>query len=285
MNQTYKKQASMNQDWKKQSSMKWALPKQLSEKLSELWIPLLFFCFLILPTHSKAASFYQIQGGFRSTPQSSSVEAQYVYNEKLWSGGSDDPAWMYGYWKLGTFVAIHGQAGMKVEFFPLSLWQIQLQRSMTSRFYDTKTVDCSLYECRGVLQRGSFKTSIALGYGDFFLVPSYSITDLTMDSPQKNFSSEEDNLVADKEGDQLVVFQEALGYKQGNQKWVFVAKTSYMKKSRDSNSSQYLVWSQSPDKNLSYFVGAGQYRSTYLKSSLSFVAGFSWTVGENLSFF
>jgi len=226
-----------------------------------------------------------VQGGFRSTPQSASIEAQYFYNEKIWNGSEGEPAWKYGFWRVGGFVAIHGQAGVKVDVFPISIWQIQLQRNMTSRFYDTKNVNCDMVECRGVLQRGIFKTSLALGYENYFFVPSYSVTDLTMNSGSKNFSSEEDNIVADHSGDQLVTTQMALGLKQNDQKWVLVSKESRMVNSRDSNSSQYLIWSQSRDKNLNYFIGAGTYRSSYLKSSGSIVLGINWSAGENLSFF
>lgn len=242
--------------------------------------------FLILSSLSvHAATFYQVQGGLRSIPQSASVEAQFFYNEKLWSGVEGEPVWKYGFWRVGGFIATHGQAGAKVEVFPISIWQIQIQRSITSRFYDTQTLNCDVVECRGLLQRGIFKTSLALGYGDYFLVPSYMVTDLTHNSNQKDFSSEEDNLVAERSGDQVVTTQVALGLKHHDQKWVLVSKDSRMKNSRDSNSAQYLIWSQSQDKSWNYFVGAGAYRSDYLKSTLSVVLGASWMVGENLSFF
>lgn len=233
----------------------------------------------------RGATFYQVQGGVRSLPQSASVEGQFFYNEKLWSGTEGEPLWKYGFWRLGGFVATHGQVGAKVEVFPISIWQIQLQRSITSRFYETQTLNCDVIECRGLLQRGIFKTSLALGYGDYFLVPSYTVTDLTPNSNQKDFSSEEDNLVADRSGDQVSSTQVALGLKHQNQKWVLVSKESRMKNTRDANSSQYLIWGQTYDKNWNYFVGAGAYRSTHVKLSLSVVLGASWTMGENLSFF
>lgn len=251
------------------------------------FLSLLFLELLSLFTQTvHGATFYQIQGGLRSTPQSASIEAQFFYNEKLWSGvGEGDSIWKYGFWRVGGFVATHGQAGIKVEVFPISIWQIQIQRSITSRFYETQTLNCDVVECRGLLQRGTFKTSLALGYGDYFLVPSYMVTDLSHNSNQKDFSSEEDNLVAERSGDQVITTQVALGLKYQDQKWVLVSKDSRMKNSRDTNSAQYLIWSQSQDKSWNYFVGAGAYRSDYLKSSLSVVLGASWMVGENLSFF
>ncbi len=244
------------------------------------------FLFVILKSYFVFAStFYQIQGGFRTTPQSASIEAQYFYNEKLWGSVDGEPFWKYGFWRVGGFAALHGQVGVKIEVFPISIWQIQIQRSMTSRFYDTQTIDCQLVECRGVLQRGGIKTSLALAYSDYFLVPSYSVTDLTLNSSGKNFSSEEDNLIAEGPGDQLMMVQWALGWKWREQKWILVNKQSRMVRSRDSNTSQYLIWSQKRGDHLNYFLGGGAYQSNHLKSSLSAVMGVNWSLGENLSLF
>ena len=247
---------------------------------------MILFIFIMLNAVSVwSATFYQLQGGVRSIPQSASVEAHFIYNEKLWSGVEGESPWKYGFWRLGAFAAAHGQGGVKVEVFPISIWQIQLQKSATSRFYDTKNIDCAVIECRGVVQRGSFKTSFAIGYQNYFLVPSYTVTDLTINSGTKDFSSEEDNIIAENSGDQLVTTQVALGLKLEDQKWILVSKDSRMVNSRESNSSQYLIWSQTRDKNFNYFIGGGSYKSTHLKPSLSLVLGVSWTEGENLSFF
>lgn len=234
---------------------------------------------------AQAASYYELSGGFRSFPRSATIEATMSLNEKLWSDESSDKPWNYGLWKVSGFAAVHGQAGFKVDVYPFSIWLLSLQRSITSRFYDTLTLDCTTIECRGLLQRGTFKTSLALGYGDVFMVPSYSITDLTLNSDTTNFSSEEDNLIADKAGDQLTTVQIAIGYKQNDNRFVLVNKNSQMKLTKDHNTSQYFVWSKAYDKEWNYFVGAGAFSSNHVEKNLSLVAGLNWSVGENLSLF
>lgn len=235
--------------------------------------------------YSDGATYYQVNGAFRSFPRSATAEAGVYYNEKLWSGDQTALPWNYGFWRVGAFAAVHAQAGVKIEVFPISIWQISLQRNITSRFYDTQSVDCTIIECRGVLSRGILKTSLAVGYGDFFFVPGFSITDLSLNSMTKNFSSEEDNLVADKEGDQLTTVQFALGYKMGDHRFILASKSSQMKKTKDENQSQYLVWSKEIDKEWSYFVGAGAFKSTHVDQGFSMVAGANWSVGDSLSFF
>ena len=250
-------------------------------------IRILFFALLVLGfcVSSHSASFYQLQGAFRSFPRSGSGEAHVYYNEKLWTKESGGQAWNYGFWRVGAFAAIHGQAGLKVEVFPISIWQLSLQKSVTSRFYETQTLDCKIVECRGLAQRGTFKTSLALGYGDFFLIPSYTITDISLDRDKKDFSSEEDNLVADRAGDQLAITQFAFVYKMADQRWVIVNKTAKMKWTKDFSSSQLLVWNKTVDSELNYFVGAGTFESNHVDRALSLVAGINWSVGENLSLF
>ncbi len=249
---------------------------------------LLFTCLgllLGLGFAAEAASYYEVSGGYRSFPGSASVEVNASYNEKLWSGDVADKPWNYGFWKVSGFAATHGQAGFKIDVYPISIWQLSLQRSITSRFYDTLTLDCVQIECRGLLQRGALKTSLALGYGDFFMIPSYMITDLTLSSDSKDFSTEEDNLVADKSGDQLTTSQLALGYKTNVNRFVLVYKNSQMKLTKDHNTSQYLVWSKSLDKEWNYFVGAGSFSSNHVENGFSMVAGLNWSMGEKLSLF
>ncbi len=244
---------------------------------------------LFFPHNVWSLNFYQIQGGFRSLPQSGSLEGRYYYNEKLWTQESEGTPWKFGFWRLGGFAAVHGLAGLSVEVFPISIWQIVLQRSVTSRFYDTKTVDCKSIECRGLLTRGTFKTSLAMGWNfhslDFFFLPSFEITDLSLSSSNKNFSSETDNLVADRAGDQVVNNQWALGLKTREDHWILLSKNSKMKLTGDYNKSQYLVWNKKKNDQMNYFFGVGTFESTYLKRSPSVVAGVNWTVGENLSLF
>lgn len=241
--------------------------------------------FLSLSNLVKAETYYQLQGSFRSVPQSGTMEAQYFYNKKLWSQEDSESPWKYGFWRLGSFVGAHGLAGINVEVFPISIWQIQLQKSMTSRFYDSKNVDCSLVECRGTLTRGIFKTSFVLGWQNYFLIPSYMVTDLVLNNTNKNFSVEGENIVADQMGDQLTTWQLLFGLKQKSQRWVAVLRNSQLKQTRDKNSSQYLIWNQDLENKLNYFIGAGTYRSTYLDQSFSLIVGLNWFQGENLSLF
>jgi hypothetical protein len=234
---------------------------------------------------ARAETFYQIDGAFRTFPRSASGDAQLFYNEKLWSQENSEQPWKYGFWRAGAYAAVHGQAGVKVEVYPISIWQLSLQESLTSRFYETQTLDCAAIECRGILQRGTFKTSLVLGYGNLFMVPSYVVTDLSLDSDKKNFASEEDNIVADRAGDQLVTTQLALGYKSGEDRWVIVHKISKMRQTNDRNESQYVVWNKVVNPEWNFFVGGGFFDSSYVEKSFSAVAGASWKVGEDLSLF
>jgi hypothetical protein len=172
-----------------------------------------------------------------------------------------------------------------LDVFPISIWQISLQQSVTNRFYETKTIDCTVFECGGIAHRGTFKTSLALGYGEFFLVPSFSLTDLALSSDKKNFASEEDNLIAERDGDQLAITQIALGYKRGDWRWVALQKSSKMKLTGEYNSTQYLIVSRALDAQWNYFVGGGLYSSSHVERNASIVAGVSWAMGENLSLF
>lgn len=232
-----------------------------------------------------AATYYQLQGVVRTFPRSLSGEAGVYYNDRLWQNTESGKPWTYGFWRIGASAAAHGQVAAKVDVYPVAIWQLSLQRSATLRFYDTMTLDCATYECRGVLHRGIFKTSLALGYSNFFFVPSYSLTDLTISSSKKNFSSEEDNLLADRSGDLLTTMQFAFGYRDGDQRWVFVHKGSKMKHSGDHNTSEYLVWNKVLDSQTNYFLGAGFYESNHASRTFSAVAGLNWSVGENLSLF
>ncbi len=259
--------------------------KQIRDFLP-LFFFLLVFPFLMISIILKAESFYEVQGAFRSFPQSFSIEAGSYYNEKLWSGDLNDEPWRYGFWRAGGFAAVHGQAGIRIDVYPISIWQLSLQKSVTSRFYDTENINCELIECRGIVQRGQFKTSLALGYGNYFLVPSLSLTDLSMiETPKKDFSSEEDNLTADRLGDQLQTFQWALGYKLGDRKWVFASRSSKMKTSNESLRAHYVIMSDRWDKTINYFIGGGIYDSSHAAKTFSGVVGLNWTVGEDLSFF
>lgn len=247
---------------------------------------LIFFIWFFLFTKiSGAASFYQFQGAYRSFPKSASGEVHFYFNEKIWSNQTSGESWQYGFWRLGAFAALHGQVGLKVDVYPISILQLSLQRSLTSRFYDTQTLDCMNVECRGSVQRGTLKTSLVLGYGDIFFVPSFTITDISSDQNKKDFSSEEDNLVAALGGDQLSIRQLTLGYKSGDQRWALVSRSSKMKLSKDHNLSKYLVWNKIYNPEINYFIGAGIFESSHADRSFSFISGISWTVGDNLALF
>ncbi len=131
----------------------------LNRVRSFVFIALIF----VFSLKSYGLNFYQIQGSMRSFPQSGSIEGRYYFNEKLWSQESEGAPWKYGFWRVGAMAAAHGLAGVSIEVSPISLWQIILQNSVTSRFYDTKTVDCKMFECRGWITRGTLKTSFLLG--------------------------------------------------------------------------------------------------------------------------
>lgn len=247
---------------------------------------LMVLAFLLLWSQGSQAEIYQqIQGAFRSFPQSGSIEAHSYYNQKLWEATADGAPWKYGFWKAGGFVAVHGQAAIKLDVYPISFWQISYQESLTARFYETRTLNCLEVHCGGSLRRGTVKTNLALAYGSFFLVPGFSYTHLTLDSDKKNFSSEEDNLIADRLGDYLSTSQVVLGYKMDKQRVVFVSKRSSMKVTKDSNFSQLLVWNRDYNSEINYFVGAGFFESSHVNRGLTMVAGLNWTVGENLSLF
>lgn len=235
--------------------------------------------------YAQAESYFQIQGAFRNFPKSGSIEAHAYYNQHLWKASDEGAPWKYGFWRVGGFAAIHGQAGVRVELFPISFLQLSYQQSLTSRFYETQTLDCQTVACGGSLQRGTFRASLALAYGSFFLVPGFALTDLHLDSEERDFSSEEDNLIAYRSGDQLTSTQVALGYKQEGQRWVLLSRASKMKKSHEHNSSHYLLLSRDYNSEINYFVGAGVYESNHVDRGLSMLAGLNWTVGENLSIF
>jgi hypothetical protein len=234
---------------------------------------------------AQAASFYQLQGATRTYPRSGSVEAHWYFNERLWNRASEEQNWNYGLIKAGGFVAAHGQAGLKIDVYPISFWQLSWQRSLTSRFYETLTLDCQQVTCDGILDRQTLKTSLVFGYGDFFVVPSYSLTQLRLDSQQKDFASEEDNLVADRRGDQVGVQQWALGYRRGRHRWLLVHKATSMQVTKDFNNSQYLIWNYGQNAQTSYFVGGGVFESNHASQSTSLVMGISWSAGENLALF
>lgn len=232
---------------------------------------------------------YQLQAGARSFPRSGTLEAHAYLNQHLWKASDESLNWKYGFWKAGGFVATHGQAALKVDIFPISFWQVGFQKGITSRFYETLTLDCEQINCGGQVIRDTLRTTLALAYKDFFLIPSYSRTHLSLvtngTNPTDDFSSEEDNLVASKAGDDLLLTQVVFGFKAGQQRWLFLNKESHMQESGDWNHSQYVVWSKTVDQQWNYFVGAGQYRSNHAAMVGSVVAGFNWSMGENLSLF
>lgn len=247
----------------------------------KIFLILVFFC----SSFSQAETFTEVLAANRSFPNGYSVEAAYFYNDKLWDKSDADNAWKYGFWRTGFFAAAHGYVGARLDVFPISILQLTYLESMTSRFYDTATIDCLSFECRSTIHRRTLKTAMALGYGDFYFVPSYSKTELTNTSVLRKFSSEEDNLIADQNGDESQVVQFALGYKWKTYKASVLSKWTKLQTTGDSNVSHYFVWSGNFDKELKYFFGAGSFKSTYSESQFSVLAGLRWTSGKDLSFF
>ncbi|MEY4615101.1 MAG: hypothetical protein RJB66_61 [Pseudomonadota bacterium] len=246
---------------------------------------LILLFFFVASLSVRAETYQQLLGAFRTFPKSGSIEAHSYYNQKFWDESATGQAWKFGLWRVGAFAAVHGQVGARVDLYPISFVQISYQESLTSRFYETLTLNCEEIHCGGSLRRGTLKASLALAYGAIFFVPSYAQTQLTIDSDKRDFSSEEDNLIAKRTGDELATTQWALGYKQEKDRFVFLSKQSVMKFSKDNNFSQLLIWSHDYNSEINYFAGVGFFESNHVKRGSTMVAGFNWTSGDNLALF
>lgn len=236
-------------------------------------------------SRSWGAHYYQIQGAFRTFPQGLSVEAATTYNQKLWSQETHEKPWLYGLWRATASVASHGLVGMRLDVFPISIVQLSVQKTITQRYYETLTLDCLSVECGGLVEREQVRMAMALGAGQFFVLPAVGFIRLKRPGTERDFASEEDNLVAQRGGDQLTFVQWATGWNAGGHRFLWLHKESRMEKSCDLSRLDSLIWSYSSTKEWTYFVGAGLFASTHARSTGSLMLGLQWNQGENLSLF
>lgn len=232
-----------------------------------------------------AEEYYQFDGGFRSFARGTSVQGQYFYNKKFWSLESEEQPWLYGLWRFGASAATHGQVGARLDFYPISIFQLSLQKSFTQRFYEIETLACDKVDCAGMVDRTTLKVSSALGVKDFFLLPSYEVTFLTHKNATKVFASEDDNLLAHRQGDQLNKWQIALGLSRGIRKYIVVHQQSSMEKTGDQSRSTYFIYNHQWKEGWASFVGGGFFESTHATQTPSLVAGLQLTRGDKLTLF
>lgn len=228
---------------------------------------------------------YILTGDFRTYPFTGAVQGEVNSSHLIWDGRAQSSFWHYGFVKPSLKLGSHGFAEVAVDVYPVSILQIGISRSITSRYYPTRGLDCDLAVCGGILTRGTFKTSLVLGYEKLIFIPGLSVVTMEHNDASKPLAIETENLLSAPGGDIVTIRGIFLGYDLKDYKVGLFNRSAQVRKTAQDNQVTYFIYSANYDNDWSYTAGVGQYQSDEFSAGISVFANLTYKLGTSLSLF
>lgn len=223
----------------------------------------------------------------RTYPTSGSFEFTARHEYLLWDK-RDEAFFKFGFVQPKLTLGAHGLAEASVNLYPISILEIGAGYGTVSRFYTSKTFDCDIVVCQGVVQRNRFTTRLVLGHKmesfDLLGVLSYNRIRSSSADDSKPLVDETEVLLSAPGSDTLETHSILIGAKRDDKTYALFAKQGRYLDADTKNESQFLIYRQSMD-GYSYAVGAGRWASDFTTPGFSAIANITWTWGKSISLF
>jgi len=225
---------------------------------------------------------YSLDVGMRSLPKAASLRAEVGYGQVLWGNRTHGEV-LYGYvrpvTRFRTSVLVNA-AEAELQLAPISFLILSGGSSVSQRNIDSATIDCSQFDCRGVLGSQHVGTTFLLGAGAWS-----GGLDLRVDwmkpmsagATTSDFADENSVLVGKRDGDRLLTQQSFLVY-QPLENWRLGGFMSKQQMTTSSTSNQTQgVFTRFTAPPWSYVVGLNLYESTTQTRSPGIFIALSWS--------
>jgi hypothetical protein len=202
----------------------------------------------------------------------------------LWG---DPSSWKYGFARLGLNLntsAVINRGGFEIQLNPISIVSLSAGYDWGVRNFTPKFVDCSVYECRGRLDRKFVKTTVVGAYQKFVFSFLARYEELRDPDTTKPFFDEVTLLSGDSSGQAVVTLNPALLYTVNEQ--LKVGGTSLLSKTVGTDRFTHLwgpVASYQSRPDLSFLGGIGLNRSPLVHSGWAAFLVLQYTLKPSLN--
>ncbi len=225
---------------------------------------------------------YSLGAGIRTLPKGASLSAELGYGVPLW-GNSAPGEVFYGYMRTVTKLrtsALVNAGEVELQLAPISFFVLSGGTGASHRNVDSATIDCSQFDCRGVLGSQYIGSTLLLGAGDWaggidlrvdWLKP------ITSSATQQDFADENSVLVGKKDGDRLLTQRIFLAWSPlPNWRWGGFLSVQQMDVSSASNRTQG-VFGKFAAEPWAFTAGLNFYESSTHSRSPGIFTAISWT--------
>ncbi len=120
---------------------------------------------------------YKLDFNMRSQPFGTNIVGTAQYDHSLW-GEVDKSKPLYGYARAGVKAGGSPTVAGFIQVAPIAPLILEVSKSKTYRFLDSKEFNCSTYECKKSVDRLDFTTRLVFGYKNFFGTTAINFRDV-----------------------------------------------------------------------------------------------------------
>ncbi len=250
---------------------------------------LLVLFFAVKTPISRAGSLVpDLKFGFnsRTYPIGAQITAAPALGVPLWG---DTSTWKYGYVRLATNLAtsvVVNRAGIELQVYPISILGLSLGADSGVRNITPKYLDCSLYQCNGIINRKFLKFNAVGAYHGVILTVNGRYEELTAIGSTKPFFDEMTLLTGNQNGEHVFSLNPALLYTLNDT--YKVGFTSLYSHAIDANDYSHLygpIAVMNTEPRLNLIGGVGLNRSPVVNSGWAafFVMQYTFKEGLNIA--
>ena len=221
----------------------------------------------------------------RTKPFGLAVNTTAGLDTLLWGQKSSPGDFMYGYLRPSLKVQTSGVVNSydaRLEVFPISIFGMALGQQQSVRLKNFSSVNCVGNICQGAVRRDYFRTSLVLGYANFF---AGTIARYEWQSPSRSGSpyyDESSSLLGSAGGDTHRSLDLYAGYKISQEhKLGAIYSVENFTSSGQNNDAESLFYAYTKGELRGVF-GFGAYRSSLTKRGFSAYLQLQWVFKDSL---
>ena len=252
--------------------------------MNKVYFFLVLFFTLQVPVTRAQSLVPDLKFGFnsRTYPVGAQIAATPGLGLTLWG---DTTTWKYGYVRavanLATSVVVN-RAGIEFQLYPISLLGLSAGFDSGVRNFTPKYLDCSTYQCNGIINRKFLKVNAVGAYRGFVFSVMGRYEELKAIDSEKPFFDEMSLLTGNPVGEHVFTLNPALLYVLNDT--YRIGFTSLYSHAIDADHYSHLygpigVWNIEP--SLSFIGGLGLNRSPVVQSGFTafFVLQYTFKAG------